>query len=234
VLYASQLGFPYTTRREAILLPSRLKRPLLRWGVQEQPKSPPGLRYSSPVFTTLFSVLVSSHPKGAERTRQWMHVSHKSSLETSLFKVKPRLASPCEGSPYRSRSTQQEDRCRILILSNLEITRLTRSRETDTQRLNFEHILEQFNQLHKKVIVVCQDLIDKAQRFQMPCSPFSWRQIVIRDPAKGTSGGSATKRKAESDNAIPSKKAKPNAPSVGGRSCAEDEDEDEDNADGDG
>jgi hypothetical protein len=60
-------------------------------------------------------------------------------------------------------------------------------RGTDTQRLNFEHILEQFNQLHKKVIVVCQDLIDKAQRFQMPRPPFSWRQIVIRDTGEQTS-----------------------------------------------
>jgi hypothetical protein len=82
--------------------------------------------------------------------------------------------------------------------------------------------------------VVCQDLSDKAQRFQMPRSPFSWRQIVIRDPEKGTSGGggSATKRKAESDNATPSKNAKPNAPPVGGRSSAEDEDEDDADEDG--
>jgi nuclear transcription factor Y alpha len=58
----------------------------------------------------------------------------------------------------------------------------------------------------------------------------------LETPAKGTSGGggSATKRKAESDNATPSKKSKPNAPPVGGRSSAEDEDEDEDDADDDG
>merc|ERR1712093_571925 len=55
----------------------------------------------------------------------------------------------------------------------------------------------------------------------------------LETPAKGSqnSGGSSgTKRKAESDNATPSKKTKLNA----ARSSAEDDDEDEDDADDDG
>lgn len=54
-------------------------------------------------------------------------------------------------------------------------------------------------------------------------------------PANNTSksgGGSGTKRKAESGDATPSKKSKPNAP-VAGRSSAEDEDEDDDDAEDD-
>jgi nuclear transcription factor Y alpha len=54
-------------------------------------------------------------------------------------------------------------------------------------------------------------------------------------PAKGglnSAGGSGTKRKADSDNATPSKKAKPNAPPP--RSSAEDEDDDDDDAEDDG
>ncbi|KAF4637508.1 hypothetical protein G7Y89_g553 [Cudoniella acicularis] len=55
-------------------------------------------------------------------------------------------------------------------------------------------------------------------------------------PAKGISnsgGGSGTKRKADSDNATPSKKAKLSAaPPVGGRSSAEDDDEEDDEDDG--
>jgi hypothetical protein len=75
--------------------------------------------------------------------------------------------------------------------------------------------------------VVCQDLIDKAQRFTCPARPSLGDKSSLETPAKGTSGGSgsATKRKAESDNVTPSKKAKPNAPPVGGRSGAEDKDE---------
>jgi nuclear transcription factor Y alpha len=56
-------------------------------------------------------------------------------------------------------------------------------------------------------------------------------------PAKGisgTGGGSGTKRKADSDNATPSKKAKINNLPVGGRSSAEDEDDEDDDADDDG
>jgi nuclear transcription factor Y alpha len=59
----------------------------------------------------------------------------------------------------------------------------------------------------------------------------------LETPAKGISSsavGSGTKRKAEGDTSTPSKKVKPNAPPVGGRSSAEDEDEDEDDADDDG
>ena len=59
----------------------------------------------------------------------------------------------------------------------------------------------------------------------------------LETPAKGVSGsgsGSGTKRKAESDHATPSKKAKPNAPPVGGRSSAEEDDDEEDDADDDG
>ncbi len=55
----------------------------------------------------------------------------------------------------------------------------------------------------------------------------------LETPAKGaqnSSGGSGTKRKADSDNATPSKKAKLNAT----RDSAEDEDEDEEDADEDG
>merc|ERR1712058_139028 len=55
----------------------------------------------------------------------------------------------------------------------------------------------------------------------------------LETPAKGSQnsgGGSGTKRKAESDNATPSKKTKLNA----ARSSAEDDDEDEDDADDDG
>lgn len=54
-------------------------------------------------------------------------------------------------------------------------------------------------------------------------------------PAKGalgSTGGSGTKRKADSDNATPSKKAKRNAPAA--RSSAEEEDEDDDDAEDDG
>ncbi|CZR53939.1 related to CCAAT-binding factor HAPB protein [Phialocephala subalpina] len=58
----------------------------------------------------------------------------------------------------------------------------------------------------------------------------------LETPAKGVSGsggGSGTKRKADSDNATPSKKAKPNAPPAR-RSSAEDEDDDDDDAEDDG
>jgi hypothetical protein len=53
-------------------------------------------------------------------------------------------------------------------------------------------------------------------------------------PAKGipnSGGGSGTKRKADGENATPSKKVKPNAPA---RSSAEDEDEDDEDAEDDG
>lgn len=58
----------------------------------------------------------------------------------------------------------------------------------------------------------------------------------LETPAKSTSGntgGSGTKRKADSDNPTPSKKAKPNAPPPQ-RSSAEDEDDDEEDDDADG
>ncbi|KUJ08485.1 uncharacterized protein LY89DRAFT_676896 [Mollisia scopiformis] len=57
----------------------------------------------------------------------------------------------------------------------------------------------------------------------------------LETPAKGPSGsggGSGTKRKADSDNATPSKKAKPNAPPV--RSSAEEEDDEDDDGEDDG
>lgn len=57
----------------------------------------------------------------------------------------------------------------------------------------------------------------------------------LETPAKGMSSGAAgsgTKRKADTDNSTPSKKAKTNAVTAG-RSSAEDEDEDEDDAEDD-
>ncbi|KAH8674671.1 CCAAT-binding transcription factor (CBF-B/NF-YA) subunit B-domain-containing protein [Tricladium varicosporioides] len=60
---------------------------------------------------------------------------------------------------------------------------------------------------------------------------------ALDTPAKGISNsgsGSGTKRKAETDNATPSKRKKTTAPPVGGRSSAEDEDEEDEDAEDDG
>lgn len=59
----------------------------------------------------------------------------------------------------------------------------------------------------------------------------------LETPAKGasgTGGGSGTKRKADSDSATPSKKAKTNNLPVGGRSSAEDDEDDDEDAEDDG